>query len=297
MFVILKCKSPDGEQQLVLRPGQRGRVGSSDWVEFSLPSSPLQQEHFVVDTRDSLKLICSEECYVTVNDQVLSELDLSHGLQFAVGLYEFSVLTSGEPDLIPQRNEEIQTSNSTHREPWWTSVEWEMVDCPQQTIQLLQQLDSLEEATQRLLELDLSTAALRLLATQLPPPACVEWSLEAIEQRIVTTEELASNSTMAHVRGWLVQPDEPARQLISLDGEIISPADWIAQAVVWTGGSMAPEGVPPIPPPRTLYGIACATAVQLHLASGRAASSLAQIIENGLKIVERSHVVFQQATV
>lgn len=286
MIVILKCKSPEGEQQLVLRPGQRGRVGSSEWVELSLPNSPLRPEHFGVDARGPVRLICSEDCLVTFDGKEISELDLKHGADFSVGHYEFSVVACGEPANLPQPTINTNLMDTTGHKPWWSAVDWEMVDCSQQVVQQLKRHTTLQAAIKQLLEWGQSTAGLRLLATSLPPTASVSWSLEAIENDVATGVAGDRSATVANVKAWLEQPDEQRRKQLSLDGELVSPADWIAQAVIWTGGSLAPDGVPAVAPPRSLYGVACATAVQLHLASGRSARTLEQTIDNGWKYVE-----------
>lgn len=286
MILILKCKSPAGEQQLVLRPGQRGRVGSSEWVELSLPDSSLRPEHFVVDACGPLKLVCSADCRVTVDGQVIDEFDLKDGTVFSVGTCEFSVVVCGEPASLSPATVKTSAMDTTDIQPWWSTVAWEMVDCSQPVIQQLKQHATLQAAIKQLLEWEQATAGLRLLATSLPPTASVSWSLEAIEHNALTGVAANSIATVANVKAWLAQPDELHRQQVSLDGELLSPADWIAQAVIWTGGSLAPDDVPPVPPPRSLYGVACATAVQLHLASGRASYSLEQTIENGWKYFE-----------
>ncbi len=288
MMIFLKCNSPQGTQQLVLRAGERARVGSSEWMELSISDRLLQPEHFVIDCRGPLKLICSPQCTVEIAGEPYAQIELVNGTTFGVGSCEFEVATQGEIEENRASSLSAPKSESIGQIPWWSDVQWEVVDTASNIIEQLKQLPTAREAVTHLMHEEQVPAALRLVASLLSPKNCVCWASQAIE----TVEEIA-----ASVQAWLAVPDEAHRREVQLTTELDSPADWIAQAVNWTGGSLAPDDAPPVPPSKSLCGIACATAIQLHLASGRASCSLEQVLDSGLKVLQESRGLLRDPSV
>jgi hypothetical protein len=302
MLLILKCHSPAGVSQLTLRSGQRGRVGSSEWVELSVSESQLEPEHFVVECRKPPKLMCSPKCQVQQQGQQLTEIELLQGTTFSAGDCQFEVNVSLGMDRVGSQ-QSPQDSTLSEAQPvvgepgeqlaaWWTTVEWEVIDCPAPQAQNLQQQASLRTAVQRIVELQQWTLALRLLAHLLPQPLCVGWAAQtiaAIKPEPATPKSLGeSHGQLAcSVQAWLDQPTEELRQKVTVVPIPLTAEEWLTQAIAWTGGSLAPPDAPEVPPPQSLCGIACATALQMHHASGRSLFSLEHTIDTGVELLEK----------
>jgi hypothetical protein len=94
------------------------------------------------------------------------------------------------------------------------------------------------------------------------------------------------------VQAWLEQPTEELRQKVPVASVPLTAEEWLAQAIVWTGGSLAPDDTPEVPPPKSLCGIACATALQLHHAREQAPYPLKHTIDTGVELLESLSPVF-----
>jgi hypothetical protein len=310
MLLILQCHSPAGVQQLTLRAGQRGRVGSSEWVELSVGESQLEPEHFVVECRNPLKLICSPNCQIELQGQLVSELELRQGTRFSAGGCQFEVNVSLGWDPLHNRHPSQDATPTAGQfgvnvpdeqwEAWWTAVQWQIIDCSATQVQSLQQHASLRTAVQQLVELKEWTLALRLIAHLLPHRPCVGWAAQAMagaEPAFAATTTLpeTSGQLASSVQAWLEQPTEELRQKVPVASTPLTAEEWLAQAVLWTGGSLAPPDTPEVPPPQSLCGIACATALQLHHASGQAAYPLKHTIDTGVGLLESLSPIFASA--
>ena len=107
-----------------------------------------------------------------------------------------------------------------------------------------------------------------MCARAVPDPALLPVDLQALE-----AAEL-----------WVRRPDEPSRraamEIASRTG-FRSPEAWAAVGAFWSGGSMAPEGQPAVPPGEHLTGVAIAGAIVLsavRVAPARADARFARFI-------------------
>ncbi len=107
---------------------------------------------------------------------------------------------------------------------------------------------------------------MRLVAHALPKREAVWWACMCA--RAVPDAALSPNDAEALERAeqWVRRPDDAARRAAMAAAErtkFDSPEAWAAVAAFWSGGSMAPEGQPPVPPPDHLTGTAVTGAVIL----------------------------------
>ena len=110
------------------------------------------------------------------------------------------------------------------------------------------------------------TEALRLLAHALPKREAVWWACmcaRAVPDPASRPEDAAA---LEAAEQWVRRPDEPGRRAAMSPAEkagFRSTEAWAAVAAFWSGGSMAPEGQPAVPPGEHLTGVAVAGAVVL----------------------------------
>jgi hypothetical protein len=109
-------------------------------------------------------------------------------------------------------------------------------------------------------------AAVKFLAFALPPREGVWWACTCARLEL---EEGASKAVLAALQAaetWVRYPTEDNRRAAMACAQATdfkSPASWAAVAAFWSGGSMAPRGLPEIPAAAHLIGVAVAGAVAL----------------------------------
>ncbi len=105
--------------------------------------------------------------------------------------------------------------------------------------------------------------AARFLGQALPRFEAVAWAAEAV--RAICPSD-ARTEALASTARWLGDPSESNRRAAfeaAGRADDSSPARLTALAVFFSGGSMAPQGQPPLPPPRDITGRLAAGAVLL----------------------------------
>lgn len=110
------------------------------------------------------------------------------------------------------------------------------------------------------------TEAARLAAHALPKREAVWWACmcaRALPDPALAPEDLAA---LEAAERWVRRPDEKARRACMEAAQATkfqSPEAWAAVGSFWSGGSMAPEGQPEVPPAEHLTGVAVAGSVVL----------------------------------
>lgn len=114
--------------------------------------------------------------------------------------------------------------------------------------------------------LGLHADAITVIARVLPRPLGLAWACECIRRLPVLNAKThaADRAGLALAEGWLRNPTEENRRA-ALDfaefGKFDGVGAWIAAAVGWTGGSIAPVGYTPVSPGKYLTADAVATAL------------------------------------
>jgi hypothetical protein len=109
-------------------------------------------------------------------------------------------------------------------------------------------------------------AACRLAAHALPKREAVWWACMAA--RAVPDEKAtpADAAAIEAAEAWVRKPEEAARRacMAAADAAAFRSSEaWAAVGGFWSGGSLAPEGQPVVPPAEHLTGLAVAGAVQI----------------------------------
>lgn len=110
--------------------------------------------------------------------------------------------------------------------------------------------------------------AVTLMAYALQPRPAVWWGHECLKALpdLLTEQDRAMLGLCA---AWVAEPTEPNRYRAldaGLHAPLRGPGAWLALAVGWSGGSMAPEGLPLVAPPPHAMGRAVNAAVLTALA-------------------------------
>jgi hypothetical protein len=129
--------------------------------------------------------------------------------------------------------------------------------------------------------------AVRFLAFSLPPREAIWWAcVTARGTELAPPDAECLDRAIA----WAYEPDEAKRRACMEAAERLSfegPAAYAALSVFWSGGSMAPEGMPEVPPDPSLAAIGVGASVLLAVAAGEPRSQdrrFEEAIERGLDI-------------
>lgn len=114
------------------------------------------------------------------------------------------------------------------------------------------------------------------LAHALPKPDAVLWACKCV--RMVLGGEAPAEAAQAvdAAEAWAMEPSAGnSRAAGAAAGEMANDygARFAALAAFWSGESMAPPELPPVPPPPALTGAAVAGAIQIAAAAGEAAAT------------------------
>lgn len=127
-----------------------------------------------------------------------------------------------------------------------------------------------EEVVERLLQASLFPDAVRLLAQALPNREATWWACLCARDILEKDAPQAIPIALEAAERWVYKPSEENRRLAMTAAEATAfdhPASWSAVAAFWSGGSLAPENNPVVPPAADLNGKAVAGAVMLAAAA------------------------------
>ncbi len=118
-----------------------------------------------------------------------------------------------------------------------------------------------------LVESGLSADALAVVARALPKRYVIAWACDCMKSALAgdPTVKDIDRAGLALAQQWLADPSEERRRAafeFAERDELASPGAWIAASAGWSGGSLAPRGYDPIPPPEHLPAEAAVAALR-----------------------------------
>jgi hypothetical protein len=134
------------------------------------------------------------------------------------------------------------------------------------------------------------TDAVRFLAHALPRREAVWWACTCARLALPASAAPEVGAALQAAEAWVFQPTEENRRAAMEKAEAAgfdTPSAWSAVSVFWSGGSMAPEGMPDAPPDPSLYAIGVGASVLLAIAAGEPQSAerrFEEAIERGIDI-------------
>jgi hypothetical protein len=139
--------------------------------------------------------------------------------------------------------------------------------------QVLAGVQTAAEGVDRLEAQGLRNEAVRLAAHALPKREAVWWACmcaNAVPDAALTAADSAARLA---AEAWVRKPADDSLRRAAWDAaqktEFRSPEAWAAVGAFWSGGSMAPEGQPVVPPADHLTGVAISGAVVMAAVRGR----------------------------
>lgn len=121
-------------------------------------------------------------------------------------------------------------------------------------------------AIARLVALERFNDAARLAAHALPRREAVWWACMCARATPDPARTPLDEAALVAAEAWVRKPEEAQRRAAMKAAEAAafrSAEAWAAVGAFWSGGSMAPEGQPVVPPAEHLTGVAVAGAVVL----------------------------------
>lgn len=107
--------------------------------------------------------------------------------------------------------------------------------------------------------------AIRVLACVLPPAVAVDWCRATVLEAYPDGSSKHAAGLMATVDAWVADPEDDGLRRAAMEAaeasEYTGPESWVAAAVGWSGGSIAPPHVEMVPPPPGLAGRAAGGAI------------------------------------
>lgn len=142
-----------------------------------------------------------------------------------------------------------------------------LIDPSAQAQALLPGEPGVEAFLERLLQAGLYRDGIAFLAQALPPREAVWWACLCVRDAAFDDAPVpAVVSVLEAAEHWVYEPNEYNRRLAMSMAEkagFANPASWTGVAAFWSGGSLAPEGAPVVPPSEDLKGRAVAGAILL----------------------------------
>lgn len=105
--------------------------------------------------------------------------------------------------------------------------------------------------------------ALRLMAHALPGREAVWWACMCA-RGVPAREATEPPASLPAAEAWVRRPEEAERRAAfaaAEKGGFAGPEDWAALGAFWSGGSIAPVGLPAVKPAENLTGIAITSAI------------------------------------
>lgn len=142
----------------------------------------------------------------------------------------------------------------------------------------------------RLTDAELFTDSFGVLARALPKNFAIVWALECVKSTDGTGRAESAAQCFQVVESWLAAPDEAGRRRAMEAAEAAdydSAEAFLAAAVGWSSGSVAPEGEVEVRPPDQLTAVAVAACLTMVVASEPELMKqrCSEFIERGLAMV------------
>ncbi len=273
-------KGHDVGKSIALIDGERIRVGRSPSVDFSCPSEKtLTGIHFTITTDSNrVQLTVAEGVQpIVVNGTATAHCELKAGDAIQCGDITFGIL--------PIATETAEQSEPSISEPISTSVDViasiapidepttdlkeviASIELSQEAYQLIDLNESIEFNIAQLRSHSLERDATELHIRSLSKQAAVAWGIECLENAVRKTSVAHDERSLRAAKSWVADPNETNRreaEAAAAAANYADPAAFLAQAVFWSGGSIAPASSPADTPTQDhLTGVAVSAALKM----------------------------------
>jgi len=283
---------PETGRRIFLKSGQVASFGRTEWSDFAFPyDHRLADVHFSIETTDSAVTLSdlSKGHGVQIDGEKMTTCQLRSGQKIKAGSMIFAIGTEAPFETSGAGPISVQSQSKQEPAPDLAKKLCETVELSEpardmldDTIEVLPFLDKLAAA-------DLLVDALRVLATWPGKRKAVWWGASCVESACSSAAE-AQSPLLAAARAWAQDPTEDNRRQaldVAETADSQLPACWLARAAGWSGGSLAPPDVPPVPPDEGLTAQALTGALLLAAVFSdprQGAANYRQFIELGKEL-------------
>ncbi|HEV3415437.1 MAG TPA: FHA domain-containing protein [Pirellulales bacterium] len=307
MAVILQVTGgPAVGRKTFLRAGQLMHVGRTERSDFSIPQDgAMAPVHFALEFTANICRIrdLTSGVGTLVNGQPVADGIVSHGDRISAGATTFSVYIEGNSTAAPATGAAAVSAAAAPPTSATLSSGFVHVAVPL-AAGVCEKLE-LDEGAQSLLEpqqtvrqffvllgkKQLHADAMRLLAHALPKREAIWWAAQCVRAAFGDQLPLADRAALGAAEGWVVEPTEENRRRTESAAEATkheTAAGWAAAGAFWSGGSIAPPGLPDVPPKETLTAQAAVVAISMSAASDpkKSAARNAEFLAIGARVAD-----------
>lgn len=272
MHAILQAISgPSVGVRIIVRQGQVVHIGRTAWADYSLPAdSALADRHFAIeyDHRGCRIRDLNSASGVMVNGAQVTLGPIHTGDEIAAGQTTFAVFVEGEAELNPNEpmsDDGIGQGRAAGITSGPTAADYcEFVDLSEGAQAFLQPLMTPPAFLELLIAEKQFSDAIRFLAFWLPKPMAVSWGCHCVREVMGDQMLVSDRQALESAQTWAGDPVEENRRAAGAAAEANQPpsaANWVALGAFWSGGSLTPPELPPVPPGETLTAQAITAAL------------------------------------
>lgn len=273
MHVTLHVISgPATGRRIRLQTGQVGRFGRTEWSDFSFPDDQsLAEVHFLLqcDPAGPRLRDLQTPTGTQVNGQNVAEAELHAGDEIIAGATRFLVEVDGQGATPADIGRHAAAGKNANGPIISAAMICKTIELEDEGRSLLTDNQTPREFASLLVEHGRLRDAVRFTAAWLPKGDAVRWGSQCVRNFMGENILAEDAAAVQIVDRWSVTPTEDLRRDAERIAEQIdgrTPAGWLAMAVFWSGGSVAPPERDPVPPPEHLTATAVTAALLLAAA-------------------------------
>ncbi len=281
---------PEAGRKIYLKTGQMASFGRTEWSDFAFSyDHRLADVHFSIET-DAGKVTLydnSDGIGVVVDGKPTTKCTLVSGQKIKAGSLVFAVTT--EILFETSRSGPVAVAQNPSIVPIPTQLAiriCENLGLSDAAVELLDETTEVLPFIDRLCSENLLLDALRVIAASLSKQKALWWAADCVEASCSDRIE-AQLGLILLIRKWVQEPTDENRQNALHAAEMTDsklPASWLGHAASWSGASLAPPGLPAVPPAKHLnvQGIMAALLLAaVYIDPARSAEQYRKFIELG----------------
>lgn len=269
-------KGPSMGRKVHVARGQVARIGRTEWADIPFPNDAgMADIHFVIheDGPHCVLKDFSEGIGTLVNEVPVTEVQLHSGDKVTAGTTVFSIAIDGEAvPTVASRSAaaDDQKDDTTPKIP--LAIDYgRRLKLSDPAKELLTENLVPIAFINLLIEKELYPDALRFLAFVLPKPIAINWGCDCVEQVFPRTLTALEQRAFDAAKAWADDPSQTncrAAESAATDTDYSGAPGWLALSAFWSGDSLAPVDLPPVPPDETLTAVALTGALAMATALG-----------------------------
>jgi len=269
-------KGPSAGRKFHVARGQIAKFGRTEWADIPFPTEVgMADIHFTIhdDGRHCVIKDSSGGIGTLVNGIAVPEAQLHSGDEVTAGSTVFLVAVEGETAPVAVAD---PVGNGDQNESTSPAIPMAVdygrrLKLSDAAKELLTDDQLPKGFVDLLVEKELFPDALRYVAFVLPKPIAVGWGCECVEQVFPRDLTPLEKRAIDAAKTWAHDPNDAhcrAAEAAAKETEFTGAPSWLAVSAFWSGDSLAPADLPPVPPNETLTAEAITGALAMATALG-----------------------------